>query len=846
MKPFWRRHWLMSIIVVLIPAIISLVALNARAFQTTSEARPAAAIVNNDEPVTLSTGQMLPAGRQMIAELTDPDRDSQFEWNVVTSSTAAAGLRNGTYAASLTVPPEFSRRVASVLEGKDTAPGVLTLRTNGQSSLANDLSKDIVQAASKDLGTSFTVSYLTQALSATSTIKDGMDKAADGAQQVADGASESALGSGRLADGTQQATDGTTQLAAGAAALASGTQRGADAATQLSSSLPRLTEGTRQLSRGILQYTGGVLATNDGAQQLADGTRQLDNGIAQYIQAVAQANDGIRPLSTGAHSLADGVKAYTDGVHQLYAGLTEPQAGQRTSMVEGAHQLADALGVASTLVNKSIDGLNAFDPSGLQDAAAASDAASSGFEELTRLIDLCAQGNQTACAQAQSGTRQSASLLATLRKNLHQAADAATQSAQGIAGLKGLAAPITQLTRGASGLASGLDTISEQMKTNMLGSAAQQLTHGSAGLAEGIDKLGSGLDRLTSTGSDLDNAAARLAGGARKLTTGLGTLAATSDSLASGASQVLDGTQQLTQGAPQLEQGITTLAEKTTQLAQGAARAAEGNKALAHGARELSAGQGQLKDGAAQLADQLSSGARNIPTYSAQDAQRTAAALADPVTTSTHISETNSVTSMAGGIGSIALWLGALGAVVLLGTMNRARMDMPLTPLRLFARSTLSICVLALIQSALLLAVMAGLGVKMHNFAAVGAFVLLSSAAMTAIHMAFFALWGMKGGTIASLVAVGIQGAFAGSILPYATGSGMFAGLRGALPVPQAADGLSSLLTRVGSPTAAIWVLVFWIVVSIAVTIPAISQRRTLSLAQLRARLPHPESAAVA
>ena len=69
-----------------------------------------AAIVNEDEPVTIDD-QYVPLGRQLTAGLVEgsDEQPSNLTWTISNADEAAEGLADGTYAAVVTIPENFSR-----------------------------------------------------------------------------------------------------------------------------------------------------------------------------------------------------------------------------------------------------------------------------------------------------------------------------------------------------------------------------------------------------------------------------------------------------------------------------------------------------------------------------------------------------------------------------------------------------------------------------------------------------------------------------------------------------------------------------------------------------------------
>ncbi|MCI7551686.1 MAG: YhgE/Pip domain-containing protein [Actinomycetaceae bacterium] len=765
------RSKLMAVLVLVIPTFICLALLGANLGRVSTLGNPQAAIVNSDDPVTLQTGQMLPAGRQMIAALTDPARETNFEWSVVTSDTAASGLDDGTYDAVVTIPESFSSHVAGVLQSTSTAPGELIVSTSGESALIADLSDDIIQAAIDDLGTSFTVQYLTESLAATTQIRDGFTQASDGAAQLANGISQAEDGAAQLANGTDQLANGNTQLA----------------------------DGASQLAGGINELARGTVPLSQGAATLA-------GGLDQYIAGVSQAADGSVPLASGMDQFADGVEQYVGGVQQLYDGITKPQPGQSESLQSGAHQLADALSQMNSLLHQANDSLATIDPTALGISAATLEGLATGFDQLDSLISQCAAGNPAACQEATQGVSTTASALTKIAEQLSIAQQSIQENEADLQSFSQLLGAADQLTQGAQGLAGGIDTLAEQIQTNMLGENASTLTGGARQLADGVGELSAGLQLLK------NNAPA----------------------LSSGTHQLADGTRQLSGGANQAANGAN-------QLAGGVQAAADGTRELAQGARQLADGQTQLRRGGATLADELRKAGEQIPTYTRSEAENTAQALGTPVVLNREAPEVSAESSLAPSIMAITLWIGALCAVVYFGAMRTDRVNSSLTPLRFTLNSITPALGFALAQGVLVLLGLLISGVEGSHPLALTILVLFVAGVTVAIHFALTAMFGMKAGVILSLLLLSLQLVVSGSVLNVASNSAFFEFIEATLPIPQAESAFRSALTDIGSMAMPLWMLVFWLILALIITVASVARRRNLSPKSLRRLARHYE-----
>lgn len=183
-----------------------------------------AAVVNNDEPVTVN-GQLIPLGRQLAGDLTHSG-NSAYTWVLTDATDASSGLDNGTYTAVVTIPKDFSARATSAAAGKplDATRAVVDVKTSASTGVMDpSLSQRIADSTQQTLNNQVVETYLDNIYVGFTTIHSQINQAADGA--------------GQLADGTRQLVPGAQQLAAGAAKLAAGTAQLASGSSQLSSGL---------------------------------------------------------------------------------------------------------------------------------------------------------------------------------------------------------------------------------------------------------------------------------------------------------------------------------------------------------------------------------------------------------------------------------------------------------------------------------------------------------------------------------------------------------------------------------------------------------------------------------
>lgn len=338
--------------------------------------RITAAVVNEDEPVTLN-GQTVPLGRQLAAGLLaaqeppqplaspgatpPPGTDSpSFTWVLTNADDAASGLASGTYAAVVTIPKSFSADATSYSgPAAQARQAAITVQTTPASAWVDPtLTAVVAEQATAAINRELIEQYLDGVYTGFNTLSTQIGQAADGAAQLATGAKDAASGAAQVSDGAAQLADGLDALAAGAADLAGGLSR-------LSSSSARLPADTAALARGAAEVSAGVTriarAIDRATARLAvvvdalcgtpgplcdragDALAELERADAQTAALSAGARavrDGNAALARVMPRLVDGIDTADSGAAQLSAGARQSSSGAGT-LAGGAAELAD-------------------------------------------------------------------------------------------------------------------------------------------------------------------------------------------------------------------------------------------------------------------------------------------------------------------------------------------------------------------------------------------------------------------------------------------------------------------------------------------------------------------------
>ncbi|MGH3438330.1 MAG: YhgE/Pip family protein [Sciscionella sp.] len=353
------------------------------------------ALVNADTGAKGPDGKVVNAGDEVTGKL---EHSGKFEWHQVDSAAAEQGVRDGTYAFSLTMPKDFSTALVSPANFQPKQ-GLITLTTNDANNylvrtIADNVLSEVRKAVAERVGTQAAERLLT----GYSTIHDQLSRAADGATQLANGSKQLSDGQRKLRDGSSTAADGASQLysglstlraktsalpgqtsglASGAKQVASGTAQVAGVGNQISSAADGFAaqiDSTNGQIAGRMKQDGfsdgqinkvmGIVgdlrqpldaahskitdaknklnALNAGAQRVSSGASRLAGAAPALASGIDQAASGARQLATGTGKLRDGENQAVPGTDKLHDGATQLQRGLKQGLGQVPNPNANA------------------------------------------------------------------------------------------------------------------------------------------------------------------------------------------------------------------------------------------------------------------------------------------------------------------------------------------------------------------------------------------------------------------------------------------------------------------------------------------------------------------------
>ncbi|MGW0700500.1 YhgE/Pip family protein [Streptomyces sp. NPDC002867] len=400
-----------------------------------------AALVNDDRGAT-ADGKKVRAGD----EITEGLRDSEvFEWHEVSDADARKGVEDGTYYLSLTMPEDFSRRIASS-SGDSPETGALRVRTNDANNyIVGQISRTVFSEVRTAASTNTSRGFLDRIFISFSDIHDATAEAAKGADKLKDGVGKAKKGSKDLADGLKDAKAGSGKLAGG---------------------ITRLNKGAGELETGSRQVAAGT-------QELADKV----NGIAADVRPYLKDNG--RTIGDTARLVADSSRAVRHNLDIL--------AKHAPATARLAHKSADELSeMYRTRCEENPLPDPSFCPALKRAEVTAADVAAIA-DDVNALV-----ADNNGDLKAMTGH---------LKKLEKQADDLAARSPGLDEDLEYAVGKINELNKGAHKVARGADQLHTGLTSAKTGST--DLDAGVGRLKKGAGELDGGLFRLSGGSKDL-------------------------------------------------------------------------------------------------------------------------------------------------------------------------------------------------------------------------------------------------------------------------------------------------------------------------------------------------------
>ena len=502
------------------------------------------AVVNKDKEVEYNDSTM-DIGKQLSDKLSKND---SMDFNIVSSTKAQKGLKDGKYYMIITIPENFSKNATTLLDD-DPQTMMLTYTTNPQTNyIATKMDDSAMAKVKTEISSTVTKTYSKILFKNVKALSKGFNTAADGSQ--------------KLSDGVATASEGNKTITENLNTLASSALVFNDGADSLVKGLSAYTEGVSTAKAGAQQLDNNSATLNNGAAQLKSGSSQL---LSAVKAAEKQLSDGLNQNAEQLNTLTQKNNEMNESSKQLSQALTQIQAGiDNNNLVENNLQAAKKLDSIVSVMTTAIGTMNT-NADKLDKLAAAEKAKAESIQATQPLLAQQLMLQATSHATQAQTLRQVASqlinqvntsdlkqLTTLLYGNAEVLKNQSTANAKTQELLTGSQQLATANNSAVNSLVSNLKTVQANMKgtsnsVGMVGAVSQ--------IDEGLGTLQSGLKTYT--------------GGVKQVNNGLGTLASNNKTLNSGASQLADGALKISSGSNQLAAGSATLGEGLTTIGEG-------------------------------------------------------------------------------------------------------------------------------------------------------------------------------------------------------------------------------------------------------------------------------------
>lgn len=502
------------------------------------------AVVNNDKEVEYNDSTM-DIGKQLSDKLAKND---SMDFNIVSSSKAQKGLKDGKYYMIITIPENFSKNATTLLDD-DPQTMMLTYTTNPQTNyIATKMDDSAMAKVKAEISSTVTKTYSKILFKNVKTLSKGFKTAADGSQ--------------KLSDGVNTAKDGNATITENLNTLASSALVFNDGADSLVKGLSAYTEGVSTAKAGAQQLDNNSATLNNGAAQLKAGSSQL---LSAVQAAEKQLGDGINASAGQLNTLSSSNKQMAESSKQLSAALTQIQGAiDSNNLVENDAQAAKKVdGMISTL-STTISTMN-------NNATQLNQLAAAEKKQAEQLQATQPQAAQELMLKATSHATQAATLQQVASQlsfsintdDLKQLSTLLNGNAAVLKNQTAANAKTQQLLASSQQLATANNTAVGSLVTNLKTvQASMKGTSTSVGMVGAVSQIDNGL-------STLQSGLKTYTGGVKQVNNGLGTLASNNKTLNSGASQLADGALKISSGSNQLAAGSATLGEGLTTIGDG-------------------------------------------------------------------------------------------------------------------------------------------------------------------------------------------------------------------------------------------------------------------------------------
>lgn len=338
------------------------------------------AVVNADRPVTVN-GQRVAAGELFENELR---KDRIFDWRFTGAADAAQGVHDGRYYFTISVPADFSGKLASGATSTPQRAGMLITLDDANGYIVGKMAQTVQSELQNKISAAAVSAYFESVFGNLQRLRDGIDKASGGANQLRDQLGTARQGGDALVAGLVRLKSGADQLAPGAHQVADGVNQiagvVAPVANAVAGAIPGVTSTASQAASAAATLTGtaaqaasavaggaGSVRSDVTALGTAHPELQNDPAYQQLVAATGQAASLTGQASTAASTVATDTAAVAGAARTLAADAPTLQAqardaaGRVQALAAGATKVASGADQVDSGAGQALSGARQLD-----------------------------------------------------------------------------------------------------------------------------------------------------------------------------------------------------------------------------------------------------------------------------------------------------------------------------------------------------------------------------------------------------------------------------------------------------------------------------------------------------
>ncbi len=346
----YRRLLLSTVVVVLVPALYSLIYLGSVWDPEGHSTALPVALVNLDDGVQYKE-HAFNIGGEITTLLQNKGHFGFVRYE--DEQVARALVRQGTLAFALIIPRDFS---ANALPGTMAGAGKVVIYTSeGNNFESAAIAKHFAESLGREVNDSLNERRWALVLQNATGSQRSVQGLRDGVQQLRSGAAELstgtlstrtgvqglASGANKLSDGADKLVTGTKQLSAGLKALDAKRPPNAEL-NRLNIGTQALLEGHEELGRGMDQLHKGSTRLLETATAFRDDAKDSLFVSSKSVEALDQFVAGLTQLDTGTQAASTAQDKLTDGAIRVNTSVETLTTGVRT-MGNAVHAMASRL-----------------------------------------------------------------------------------------------------------------------------------------------------------------------------------------------------------------------------------------------------------------------------------------------------------------------------------------------------------------------------------------------------------------------------------------------------------------------------------------------------------------------